>query len=200
MELFSFFASFINFEKLILYIIYAILGGLGTFLGWVVFAYNNLVNVRRRADEAFANVEAGLKLRYDLIPNLTESVRGYAVHERELLQKVTEARSNAIGAKTVAEHAQAENMLSGLLKSLFAVAESYPDLKASTNFLHLQRELSETENQIQGARRMYNQAVRELNVKAESIPLNFVAIFFRFKKGDFFEITAAEREAPKVKF
>lgn len=200
MDIINVLKNFINFEKLILYILYAILGGLGSFVGWVVFAYNSLVGVRRRADEAFANVEAALKRRHDLIPNLVESVRGYASHERGLLQRVTEARSSAMGAKTVAEHAQSENMLTQALKSLFAVAESYPDLKANQNFLELQRELAEVENQIHGVRRTYNEAVRELNVKAESIPLNFVAIFFRFKKGDFFEVTAAEREAPRVKF
>ena len=199
-DIISLLKSFINFEKLLLYIIYAILGGIGSFVGWVVWAYNSLVQVRRRADEAWANIATQLKRRSDLIPNLVESVRGYAAHERELLENVTKARSNLMSAGAPEDQLKAENQLSGLLKSLFAVAENYPDLKANQNFLELQRELANIENAIQQDRRLYNEAVRELNVKAESVPLNFVAIFFRFKKAEFIDVSEAERAVPKVKF
>jgi len=200
MDVISILKNFINFEKLLLYILYAVLAGLGSFVGWVVWAYNSLVQVRRRADEALANVGTQIKRRFDLIPNLAETVKGYAAHEREVFEKVTEARSQIYGAKNVSEIQGAENMITGALKSLFAVAENYPDLKASTIFLELQRELSEAENRIQEARRVYNEAAREMNVKAESVPLNFVAVFFRFKKADFFEIQEHEKEVPKIKF
>lgn len=200
MDILTFLKSFINFEKLLLYLFYSILAGIGSFVGWVVFAFNSLVNVRRRADEAFANIETELKRRNDLIPNLIETVKGYASHERELLEKVTEARANVVGAKTVGGRVGAENMLTGALKSLFAVAENYPDLKANQNFLELQRELSGTEDRIQTLRRVYNEAVRELNVKIESVPINFVAIFFRFQKRDFLETVEGERKVPKVQF
>lgn len=200
MDILNFLGSFINFEKLFLYFFYSILAGFGSFVGWIVFAYNSLVNVRRRADEAFANIETELKRRNDLIPNLIETVKGYASHERELLQKVTEARANVVGAKTVAERVGAENILTGALRSLFAVAENYPDLKANQNFLELQRELSGTEDRIQALRRAYNEAIRELNVKIESVPINFVAMFFRFQKRDFLEAAEGERTVPRVKF
>lgn len=200
MDILYFIKNFINIEKLLLYLFYAILAGLGSFLGWFVFAYNTLVNVRRGADEALANVGTQIKRRFDLIPNLAETVKGYATHEREVFEKVTQARSSAAGAKTVAEYAKADNMITGALKTLFAVAENYPDLKASQNFLELQKQLAETEDGIQEARRVYNEAARNVNVKIESIPTNFVAIFFRFKKADFFEITEQEKEVPKIKF
>ncbi|MDP3696682.1 MAG: LemA family protein [Candidatus Taylorbacteria bacterium] len=187
-------------EKLLLSLLWTVLGALGSLVGWVVYAYNTLVNARRRADEALANVGTQIKRRYDLIPNLAETVKGYASHEREVLEKVTQARSFVAGAKTVTEYQQADNMITGALKTLFAVSENYPDLKASQNFLELQGELAETENRIQEGRRVYNEAVRDVNVKIESIPINFVAVFFRFKKADFFEITAAEKEVPKIKF
>ncbi|MEK9180416.1 MAG: LemA family protein [Patescibacteria group bacterium] len=196
----KFIVSSVDWGKVFLYLLYAILGGLGSFVGWVVIAYNSLVNVRRRADEALANVKTQLKRRYDLIPNLVESVRAYATHEKEVFEKVTEARTRAMNAGTAAEEAQAENVFTGALKSLFAVAENYPQLRASENFMELQRALADAEDKIQEARRAYNEAARELNVKAESVPLNFVATFFRFKKADFFDIAEAEKEAPKVKF
>ncbi len=200
MDIISFIRSFVNIEKLLLYVLYAILGGFGSFVGWVVWAYNSLVNVRRRTDEAYANIGTQLKRRNDLIPNLIETVRGYASHERELLENVTNARSQVINAKTPQEGMSAENALSGLLKSLFAVVENYPDLKANQNFLELQRKLAEVEDAIQNERRLYNEAVRELNVKTESVPLNFVAIFFRFKKGEFLEVSESDKEVPRVKF
>ena len=200
MDIFSFLKSVINFEKLLLYVLYAILGGIGSFVGWVVWAYNSLVAVRRRADETYANIETQLKKRFDLIPNLVESVRAYAAHERELLEKVTNARTRIMNAETPGERAGAENEITGFLKSLFAVAENYPNLKANQNFLELQRELSQIENAIQNDRRLYNESVRELNVKIESVPLNFVAIFFRFKKRNFVEASEEEKKVPKVRF
>jgi LemA protein len=168
---------------------------------WLIFTYNRLITLRNRAQEAWADIEVQLKRRYDLIPNLVEIVKGYAAHERGVFEKVTEARTKAMGAKTLKERAEAENYLSETLKTLFAVAENYPDLKASTNFLELQRELVDTEDKIQAARRFYNANVRDLNIMIESFPANIVASIFNFKKMEFFEIPeAAEREAPKVKF
>ncbi len=200
MDIISLVRSFVDIEKVLLYVLYTILGGLGSFVGWVVWAYNSLVNVRRRADEAYANIETQLKRRNDLIPNLIETVKGYAAHEREVLEGVTNARARALGAGTPQEHMQADNAISGFLKSLFAVAENYPDLKADKNFLELQRKLAEAEDMIQADRRRYNEAVRELNVKMESVPLNFVAIFFRFKKAEFIAIPEEEKQVPRVRF
>jgi len=142
-----------------------------------------------------------LRRRYDLIPNLVETVKGYAAHERELFEKVTEARARAMGAAGIKEKGEAENMLSNTLKSLFAVAENYPDLKASQNFLELQRELRDTEDKVQAARRFYNGNVRDLNIKIESFPTNLIAGVLGFVKMEFFEIEeAAAREPVKVNF
>src|SRR3989338_9291571 len=135
---------------------------------WVVFAYNRLITLANRAKEAWSDIQVQLKRRYDLIPNLVETVKGYAAHESQTFEKVIEARSAAMGAKTVTEHGQAENILSGALKSLFAVAEAYPDLKASNNFAKLQDELSDTENKIQAARRFYNSNVLTYNTRTET--------------------------------
>ena len=169
---------------------------------WVISAYNRLVTLKNRAKEAWADIDVQLKRRYDLIPNLVETVKGYAAHERELFEKVTEARTKAMGAQTIKEKGEAENFLSSTLKSLFAVAENYPDLKASTNFLELQRELRDTEDKIQAARRFYNTNVRDLNIKIESFPANIIAETFRFGKIEFFEIeeAAAAREPVRVNF
>ena len=168
---------------------------------WVISAYNRLVTLKNRAKEAWADIDVQLKRRYDLIPNLVETVKGYAAHERELFEKVTEARTKAMGAQTLKEKGEAENFLSSTLKSLFAVAENYPDLKASTNFLELQRELRDTEDKIQSARRFYNTNVRDLNIQIESFPANIIAETFRFGKIEFFEIEeAAAREPVSVKF
>src|SRR3989338_7404135 len=139
---------------------YIILAIVAVLVLWAVFAYNRFVTLVNRVKEAWADIDVQLKRRYDLIPNLVESVKGYASHEAGTFQKVTEARTKAMGASTVAEHAEAENMLTGALKSLFAVSEAYPDLKANTNFVELQRELSDTENKIQAARRFYNGVVQ----------------------------------------
>ena len=170
---------------------------------WVVFAYNNFVRMVNRAKEAWADIDVQLKRRYDLIPNLLESVRGYVKHERETLEGVTAARVAAMDAGSVAERGKAENMLTGALKSLFAVAEAYPDLKANQNFLELQRELSDTENKIQAARRFYNTNVRDLNTAVESFPGNIIAGVFRFEPREFFELEggeAAARQPVKVSF
>jgi len=174
---------------------------LAILIAWIVFTFNKLVRLKNRAKEAWADIEVQLKRRHDLIPNLVETVKGYAVHEREVFEKVTEARTRAMGAKTMKERAEAENYLSETLKTLFAVAENYPNLKASTNFLELQRELVDAEDKIQAARRFYNANVRDLNIMIESFPANIIASAFGFKKMEFFEVPeAAEREAPKVKF
>lgn len=168
---------------------------------WVIFAYNRLITLKNRAKEAWADIDVQLKRRYDLIPNLVETVKGYAAHERELFERVTEARVKAMGAQTLKEKGEAENFLSSTLKSLFAVAENYPDLKASTNFLELQRELRDTEDKIQSARRFYNTNVRDLNIQIESFPANIIAKTFRFGKIEFFEIEEiAAREPVKVQF
>ncbi len=168
---------------------------------WLILTYNRLVALRNRTKEAWADIDVQLKRRYDLIPNLVETVKGYASHEKGVFEKVTEARTRAMGAQTMKEKGEAENFLSSTLKSLFAVAENYPDLKASVNFLELQRELSDTENKIQAARRFYNGNVRDLNIAVESFPANIAANIFRFAKMDFFEIEeAAAREPVKVNF
>jgi len=168
---------------------------------WVIYTYNRLITLRNRTKEAWADIDVQLKRRYDLIPNLVETVKGYAAHERELFEKVTEARTKAMAAQTVKEKGEAENFLSQNLKSLFAVAENYPDLKASVNFLELQRELAYTENKIQAARRFYNGNVRDLNIKIESFPSNIIAKIFNFQKAEFFEIEeAAAKEPVKVQF
>jgi len=168
---------------------------------WLIFTYNRFIALRNRTKEAWADIDVQLRRRYDLIPNLVEAVKGYASHERELFQKVIEARTRAMGAKTTEEHSEAENFLSSTLKTLFAVAENYPQLRASENFLELQKELSDTENKIQAARRFYNGNVRDLNIKIESFPANIVAKTFAFKKMVFFEIEeAAAREPVKVQF
>lgn len=168
---------------------------------WIVFVFNGLIRRRNRTKEAWADIDVQLKRRYDLIPNLVETVKGYATHERELFQKITEARARAIGAQGMKEKTDAENNLSATLKSLFAVAENYPDLKASVNFLELQRELTDTEDKIQAARRFYNTNVMELNTNIESFPANIIASAFGFKQMELFETAeAAEREAVKVMF
>ncbi|MDD5221109.1 MAG: LemA family protein [Candidatus Paceibacterota bacterium] len=163
--------------------------------------FNRLVRLRMRSKEAWSDIDVQLKRRYDLIPNLIETVKGYATHERELFEKVTQARAAAMGATGIEEKGKAENALSQTLKSLFAVSENYPELKASVNFLELQKELADTEDKIQASRRFYNANVRDLNIAIESFPSNIFAKIFVFKKMDLFEIEeAAQREVPKVQF
>ncbi|UCE39950.1 MAG: LemA family protein [Candidatus Aminicenantes bacterium] len=163
--------------------------------------YNGLITLRNRADNAWAQVDVQLRRRYDLIPNLVETVKGYAAHEKETFQKVTEARSQAINAGTVAEQGKAENMLTGALKSLFAVVESYPDLKANQNFLMLQEELAGTEGKISYARQFYNDTVMKFNTKQQVFPSNIIANMFGFQEKEYFEIEEAEAKEPvKVEF
>jgi len=172
-----------------------LLGIAGAVVLWVIWAYNRFVQLTNRTEEAWSDIDVQLKRRYDLIPNLVETVKGYMTHERGTLESVTKARTEAMGAQTVEEHAKAENMLTGALKSLFAVAESYPDLKANTNFIELQRELSDTENKIQAARRFYNSVVQELQNALEMFPSNIIGSTFGFKTREFFQLDAAEQAA-----
>lgn len=183
--------------------LWIILGVVALIVIWLIAAYNGFVTLSIRTKEAWADIEVQLKRRYDLIPNLVNTVKGYASHESATFEKVTAARAAAMqsGGPTE-EHAQAENMLSGALKSLFAVSEAYPDLKANTNFLELQRELSDTENKIQAARRFYNGQVRDLNTKIDSFPSNIIASVFKFSEQAFFDIPddGAESKPVEVKF
>ena len=168
---------------------------------WVILNYNGLVVLKNRAKEAWSDIDVQLKRRYDLIPNLVETVKGYATHEKEVFEKVTEARATAMNAQGMQAKGEAENMLSGTLKSLFAVSESYPELKASENFMALQEELSDTENKIQAARRFYNTNVRDLNIKIESFPANLLANAFGFKQMELFQTQSeSERNPVAVKF
>lgn len=176
-------------------IFYVLLGVAIALIGWVIMAYNRLVALTNRCKEAWADIDVQLKRRYDLIPNLIETVKGYVTHERDTLESVTNARVKAMGASSVAEHNAADNLLAGALKSLFAVAENYPDLKANTNFIELQRELSDTENKIQAARRFYNSVVQELQNALEQFPSNVIAGQFGFKGRDFFELGEGEQAA-----
>ena len=166
---------------------------------WFIAMYNGFIRLRQRTQEAESDIEVQQKRRYDLIPNLMETVKGYAGHEKGVFEKVTEARTRAMqsGGSQNKEHLQAENMLSGALKTLFAVAENYPDLKANQNFLELQRELTDTEDKIQASRRFFNSVVMELNTKVESFPSNVVAGWFGFGKKEFFDIdTRPEEKVP----
>lgn len=170
-------------------------------IAWAIGIYNGLITLKNRVDEAWSDIDVQLKRRYDLIPNLVETVKGYATHERELFEKVTQARTQAMGAQTPGQKAEAENILSGTLKSLFAVAENYPQLRAAENFLELQRELTDTEDKIQASRRFYNGNVRDFNIKLEVFPDMIVANMLAYKKREFFEIAnAAEKEPVQVKF
>ncbi len=181
--------------------VFIILAIIAVVVVWIIFAYNGFVQLINRAKEAWADIDVQLKRRYDLIPNLVNAVKGYAKHEMSAFENVTKARSAAMGAGNIAEKGKAENMLTDALKSLFAVAEAYPDLKANQNFLELQKELSDTENKIQAARRFYNTNVRDLNIKIESFPSNFIASTFHFSKIEFFELdTEAEQEPISVSF
>jgi len=167
---------------------------------WLVGVFNSLVRLRNRAQEAFSDIDVQLKRRYDLIPNLVESVKGYMAHEAGVFERVTQARSQAMQATGLAK-AAAENQLSGALKSLFAVAENYPQLKANENFLQLQGELTDTEDKIQSARRFYNGMVRDLNIRIQSFPSNLIAGSLGFKAMEFFgELSEAEKQPVKVQF
>lgn len=184
-------------------ILYIVLGVLAVIVLWVVFAYNGFVTLVNRAKEAWSDIEVQMKRRYDLIPNLVETVKGYATHEAAAFENVTKARAAAMGATSVEGHAEAENMLTGALKSIFAIAEAYPDLKANANFLELQKELANTEDKIQASRRFYNQTVMQLNTALEQFPGNMIGGTFGFKNMQLFELSeseAAAREPVKVAF
>ena len=167
-----------------------------------VLIYNSLIRSRNRVEEAWADIEVQLKRRYDLIPNLVNTVKGFAAQESGVLERVTEARTKAMGAQSVEQHEQNENMLSGALKSLFAVSEAYPDLKSNQNFLQLQNDLTDTENKIQASRRFYNGNVRDFNTKIEVFPTNLFASMLGFTKKVFFDIEddGVESKPVEVKF
>ncbi len=183
-------------------LLYAIAGAAALGVIALVGIYNAFVRRRTHVEEAWSDIEVQLKRRYNLIPNIVETVKGYAAHEQGVFEKVTRARTEAMGVHTAGEHAHAENMLSGALKSLFAVAESYPDLKANVNFLELQRELADAENKIQAARRFYNSTVRDLNIMIQSFPSNIIARLFGFAAKEFFDLEdgSPAHEPVAVKF
>lgn len=161
----------------------------------IVYIYNSLVRAKVRVDEAWSDITVQLKRRYDLIPNLVNTVKGYAAHEKEVFEKVTEARAHALGAQTVGEAAKADNQFQAALKSLFAIAEAYPQLRASENFQELQAEVTDTEDKIQAARRFYNGAVRDLNIRIQTFPTNIFANMMGFKQREFFDVDANQSTA-----
>ena len=183
----------------ILYIVLAIVVVLVLFL---IFKYNSFITLKTRTQEAWADIDVQLKRRYDLIPNLVNTVKGYAAHEAGTFEKVTEARSKAMQAGTLAEKGEAENALSGTQKSLFAISEAYPELKANTNFIELQRELSDTENKIMASRRFYNGNVRDFNTGVSMFPGNIIAGMFKFSIVEFFQLedNSAEKNPVQVSF
>lgn len=168
---------------------------------WLIMTYNGLIRLKNQVDEAWSDIDVQLKRRYDLIPNLVNTVKGYATHESGVFEKVAQARSAAMGAQNPGDKAAAENMLSSTLKSLFAVSEAYPELKTNENFLKLQDELSDTENKVQASRRFYNGNVRDFNTKLQVFPTNFIANILGFKDRTFFGLeNEAERQNPQVQF
>ena len=183
-------------------VVLLVIGGLALLVvGWLVLTYNGLVRLRNGVKNAWAQIDVQLRRRYDLIPNLVETVKGYAAHEKETFENVVKARQAGIDASSIKEQGQAENMITGALRKLFALSEAYPDLKANTNFLALQEELASTENKIGFARQYYNDAVQTFNTRQQMFPANMVARMMGFEPSDFFELEEAEmREAPKVEF
>jgi len=181
-------------------VLYIILAIIVLIIVGFIFYYNKFIRLKNQAEESFSGIDVQLKRRHDLIPNLVEIVKGYAKHEKETLEKVIQARNMAINAQGVEDKAQAENMLTGALKTIFALSESYPNLKANTNFLDLQQTLSEIEDNIQLARRYYNAVTRDYNVLCESFPSVLIANIFGFQKRAFFEIEEAEKENVKISF
>ncbi|MCX7831332.1 MAG: LemA family protein [Actinobacteria bacterium] len=177
-----------------------VLGLLLLIVIYLAAVYNRLVNLKNQLKNAWHQIDVQLKRRYDLIPNLVETVKAYASHEKEIFEKVAQARSAAINASTVKEQSEAENALTSTLKTLFAVAENYPDLKASENFMMLQEELSSTENKIAYARQFYNDSVMRFNTYVQSFPSNIIARIFGFKEEDYFEIEEVESKPIEVKF
>ena len=186
-------------------LLYIVLAAAAVLVLWLVATYNGLIRSKNRVDEAFSDIDVQLKRRYDLIPNLVETVKGYMTHEQGTLTKLTEARTAAMAmhdkkGATLQEREQAENMLSGTLKTLFAVTENYPDLKASQNFLQLQDEISDTENKIQASRRFYNGNVRDFNTKIQVFPTNLIASSLKFVKYEFFQAEEGEKQNVQVRF
>ncbi len=168
---------------------------------WLVGAFNGLVRAKNRVKEAWSDINVQLRRRHDLIPNLVETVKGYATHEQEVLEKVIKARTEAVTAGSLEQKGQAENMLTGALKNLFALSEAYPNLRANENFLKLQDELSDTENKIQASRRFYNTNVRDFNTKIEVFPTNMIASTMGFHREEFFQLESPEEaKLPEVKF
>jgi LemA protein len=181
-------------------LIWILIGIIVLIVLWLILTYNGLIRSRTRVEEAWSDIEVQLKRRYDLIPNVVNTVKGYAGHESGLFEKVTEARSQAMSAKTMKDHAQKENMLSETLRSLFAVAENYPQLQASQNFLHLQHELTDAEDKIASSRRFYNGNTRDYNIKLQVFPTNLIVGLFNFTRREFFDAPDVELEKPEVKF
>jgi LemA protein len=181
-------------DGLLILLVFVVVAALG------IGIYNSLIRLRNRVENAWAQIEVQLKRRNDLIPNLVETVKGYAKHEKGLFENITKARSAVMSAGGVSEKAEASNFLSSTLKSLFAVAENYPDLKANKNFITLQDELSKTEDKIAYARQFYNDITMRYNIKIQSVPSNIIAGLFNFEKKVLFEAAEAEREVPKVSF
>jgi len=185
----------------ILVVLLVLVGVVAVVVLWFVFTYNGLVRLRNQVKNAWSQIDVQLKRRYDLIPNIVETVKGYAAHEKETFERVIQARQRGIDASTVKQQQEAENMITGALRQLFALSEAYPNLKANENFLALQEELASTENKIGFARQYYNDTVKDFNIRQEMFPANLVASMLGFQPAEFFEIElAAEREAPKVKF
>lgn len=184
--------------------IWIIIGIGAVVLLYLIGTYNSLIVHRTRSEEAWSDIDVQLKRRFDLIPNIVNAVKGYAKHEKEVFEKVTAARADVSSAKDLKERSKAENELTKTLRSIFAVAENYPDLKANQNFLKLQEELSETENKIEASRRFYNANVRDLNIKIKSFPSNLVANTFKFEPKELFELSALQKDeankAPKIEF
>ncbi len=178
-----------------------IIGVIVLLIIYTIYIYNKLITLKNQSEEAWSSIDVQLKRRHDLIPNLVETVKGYAAHEKETLTQVIEARNMAINASSsIEKRAEAENFLTNTLKSLFALSENYPNLKANENFLQLQNTLNEIEDNIQNARRYYNAVVRDLNTKVEMFPSNIIAGMFNFTKKEYFEINEKEKEPVHVKF
>lgn len=172
---------------------------LGLLVLWLIWTFNSLIRLRNQTDEAWSDIEVQLKRRYDLIPNLVATVKGYAAHETKVFDEVNRARAAAMGAHTPGEHSKTDNMLAGALKNLFAIAEAYPALRATENFAKLQDELSDTENKIQASRRFYNANVRDLNTKIQTFPQNLIANSLGFKPREFFDLEGEEAARQPVK-
>jgi LemA protein len=181
-------------------IFYVILGLIILIVLWLIYVYNRLVLLDQRVKEAMGDIDVQMKRRADLIPNLVETVKGYASHEKEIFEKVTEARSLLLSANTLKDKIEADNMLTSTLKTLFAVVENYPELKANQNFLELQKELRDAEDKIMASRRFYNAVLMEYNAFKNYFPINLIAKRFNFPSYEYFEIEEAEKEVPKVKF